>query len=121
MGSPIPPVFKYSIVYNLLNFPPILIKFESKFIVCKVLYFKAQYFLRLRYPLNCQTEFNQTHDSYASCLIVERSITKTRLYNFEPLKPFFYIVKQGFTGVYIIFLIFAQKHRLWVLVRTALP
>ena len=25
----------------------------------------------------------------------------------------------GFTGVYIIFLISAQKHRLWVLIRTA--
>ena len=47
------------------------------------------------------------------------SITKTRLYNFDPLKPHFYIVKLGFTGVYIIFLISAQKHRLWVLVRTA--
>ena len=33
------------------------------------------------------------------------SITKTRLYNFDPLKPHFYIVKLGFTGVYIIFLI----------------
>ena len=33
----------------------------------------------------------------------------------------FYIVKLGFTGVYIIFLISAQKHRLKVLVRTALP
>ena len=41
-------------------------------------------------------------------------ITKTRLYNFDPLKPHFYIVKLGFTGVYIIFLISAQKHRLWV-------
>ena len=30
-----------------------------------------------------------------------------------------YIIKLGFTGVYIIFLISAQKHRLWVLVRTA--
>ena len=29
------------------------------------------------------------------------------------------MVKLGFTGVYIIFLISAQKHRLWVLVRTA--
>ena len=38
---------------------------------------------------------------------------------FDPLKPHFYIVKLGFTGVYIIFLISAQKHRLWVLVRTA--
>ena len=31
------------------------------------------------------------------------------LYNFDPLKPHFYIVKLGFTGVYIIFLISAQK------------
>ena len=38
-------------------------------------------------------------------------ITKTCLYNFDPLKPHFYIVKLGFTGVYIIFLISAQKHR----------
>ena len=43
---------------------------------------------------------------------------KTCLYNFNPLKPHFYIVKLEFTGVYIIFLIFAQNHRLWVLVRT---
>ena len=43
---------------------------------------------------------------------------KTYLYNFDPLKPHFYIVKLGFTGVYIIFLISAQKHRLWVLVST---
>ena len=46
-------------------------------------------------------------------------ITKTYLYNFDPLKRHFYIVKLGFTGVYIIFHISAQKHRLWVLVRTA--
>ena len=46
------------------------------------------------------------------------------LYNIDPLKPLkphFYIVKLGFTGVYIIFLISAQKHRLWVFVRTASP
>ena len=52
MVTPIPPIFKYSIVYNSLNFPPILIKFVSKFIVCKVLYYKAQYILRLCSPLN---------------------------------------------------------------------
>ena len=40
-------------------------------------------------------------------------ITKICLYNFDPLKPHFYIVKLRFTGVYIIFLISAQKHRLW--------
>ena len=28
---------------------------------------------------------------------------KTCLYNFDPLKPHFYIVKLGFTGLYIIF------------------
>ena len=41
-----------------------------------------------------------------------KHITKTCLYNFDPLKPQFYIVELGFTGVYIIFLIFAQKYRL---------
>ena len=48
-----------------------------------------------------------------------QSITKTRLYNFDPLKPHYYIVKLGFTWVYIIFLISAQKQRLWVLVLTS--
>ena len=37
------------------------------------------------------------------------SITKTCPYNFDSLKPHFYIVKLGFTGVYIIFLISAQN------------
>ena len=46
-------------------------------------------------------------------------ILKTYIYNFDPLKHHFNIVKLGFTGVDIIFLISAQKHRLWVLVRTA--
>ena len=32
------------------------------------------------------------------------TIRKTCLYNFDPIKPHFYIVKLGFTGVYIIFL-----------------
>ena len=36
-------------------------------------------------------------------------ITKTCLYNFDPLKPHFYIVKLGFIGVYIIFLISAEN------------
>ena len=34
---------------------------------------------------------------------------KTRLYNFDPLEPHFYIVKLEFTGVCIIFLISAQN------------
>ena len=49
------------------------------------------------------------------------NITETCLYNFDPLKPHFYIGKLGFTGVYIIFLTSAETHRLWVLVRTASP
>ena len=50
-----------------------------------------------------------------------KTITKPCLYNVDPLKSHFYIAKLGFTGVYIIFLIFAPNHRLWVLVRTASP
>ena len=37
------------------------------------------------------------------------SITKTRLYNVDPLKPHFYIAKLGCTGVYIIFLILLKN------------
>ena len=40
-------------------------------------------------------------------LLCDVYITKTRLYNFDPLKPNFYTVKLGYTGVYIIFLISA--------------
>ena len=45
-------MLKYSIVHNFLNSPPILIKFVSKFMVCKVLYFEAQYAVWLRSPLS---------------------------------------------------------------------
>ena len=41
--------------------------------------------------------------------IITASIKKTYLYNFDPLKPHFYIVKLGFTGVYIIFLILLKN------------
>ena len=46
-------------------------------------------------------------------------ISKTYLYNFDPLKPHFKFVKMAFTGVNIIFSYFCSKHILWVLVRTA--
>ena len=36
-------------------------------------------------------------------------ITKTRLYNYDPLKHHFHTLKLGFTEVYIDFLISAQK------------
>ena len=35
--------------------------------------------------------------------------TKTCLYNFDPLRPNFYTVKLGFTGVDIIFLLLLKK------------
>ena len=46
-----------------------------------------------------------------SYLINVLIITNTYLYNFDPLKPHFYVVKLGFTGVYIIFLTSAPIHR----------
>ena len=39
----------------------------------------------------------------------QAGITKTCLYNFDPMKPSFYIVKLGFAGVYIIFVISAKN------------
>ena len=38
-------------------------------------------------------------------------ITKTCLYNFDPLKPHFYTVKLGFIGIYIIFLFRLKKKK----------
>ena len=43
------------------------------------------------------------------CRLGGVNITKTRLYKVDPLKPHFYIVKLGFTGVYVIFLISAKN------------
>ena len=53
---------------------------------------------------NMQAKTNSLKD-------VERRvrITKTCLYNFDPLKPHFYTVKLGLIGVYIIFLISVQN------------
>ena len=46
---------------------------------------------------------------YLRCLSITSIIPKTCLYNIVPLKPHFYIVKLGFTGVCIISLISVQK------------
>ena len=52
----------------------------------------------------------QLEGRHESVLFIHVSyIMKTHLYNFDPLKPHFYIVKLEFTGVYIIFLISAQN------------
>ena len=52
MAVPIPPMLKYSVVYNSLNSWPILIKFASKCMVYEALYFAVQYALRLHSPLS---------------------------------------------------------------------
>ena len=44
-----------------------------------------------------------------NCVDAQADITTPRLYNFDPLIPHVYIVKQGFTGVYIIFLILLKN------------
>ena len=83
---------------------------SSIFVPVSSLYFQRQPFRFL---------FSITFHELNALFSTQRYITKTYLYNFDPLKPHFYIVELEFTGVYIIFLISAQKHRLWVLGRTA--
>ena len=51
---------------------------------------------------------NQSDGAFKT-VIQEPYITKTCLYNIDPLKPHFYIVKLGFTRVYIIFLTLTQN------------
>ena len=74
-----------------------------------------------KHTLSCE-EIHRWHESSLGAkAILEEIIMKTCLYNFDSLKPHFYIVKLGLTGVYIIFSYFCSKHRLWVPVRTASP
>ena len=81
---------------------------------------KQKFFLQSSMSQNDLLPFDYIKGN-ASVIKYSDIITKTYLYKFDPFKPHFYIVKLGFTGVYIIFLISAQNHRLWVLVRTASP
>ena len=62
----------------------------------------SDYFLLLCMNFSCKYMPSQRH-------VATENITKTCLYNFDPLKPHFYIVKLGFTGICIIFLISAQN------------
>ena len=55
---------------------------------------------------------------HCKCTCIAFGITKTYLYNSDPLKPHFYIVKLGLQE-YTLFFISEPKHRLWVLVRTS--
>ena len=62
----------------------------------------------------------QTHRLPNAALeIMDSIITKIYLYNFDPSNPTFLYSKTGvYRGIHNL-LISAQKHRLWVLVRTA--
>ena len=51
------------------------------------------------------------------CTMSDGSLRKHTYIILTPLN-LFYTVKQGFTGVYIIFLISAQKRRMWALIKT---
>ena len=53
--------------------------------------------------------WSMPQELYKAVFCFRITITKTCLYNFDPLKPHFYIVKLGFTGVYIIFLIMLKN------------
>ena len=54
-------------------------------------------------------EVGERQNIYSEYNVYRTGITKTCLYNFDPLKPPFYTVKLAFAGVYINFLISAQK------------
>ena len=66
---------------------------------------------------------NEIERSVMHCInmvwLVSVNIRKTCPCNEYPLKPHFYTEKTGVYRGMPIFLTFAPKHRLWVLVRTA--
>ena len=90
---------------------------------CRIVYF-IEHFIGFIYL--CQVVLITCHSVGFICDVLlsghsDGFITKTCLYNFDPLKLhfffFIFIVKQEYTLFFI--LIFARKHWLWVLVRTA--
>ena len=115
-------------------------KCSNRFAVCRFRYIKSELFQAARYEprrekkkpwapgtfrrinfsVGMPDPLIRPHSSTSSFWFCKlHVITKTCLYNFDPLKPHFYIVKLGLVGVYIILFTSAQKHRLWVLVRNA--
>ena len=66
-------------------------------------------FLCFKFLMNVKMDLVDTWGDVRYCPKFVHCITKTYLYNFDPLKPHFYIVKLEFTGVYSSFLIPAQK------------
>ena len=60
--------------------------------------------------IETESSISLTAHSVQDLLYVDIFITKTYLYNFDPLKPHFYIVKLGFTEVYIIFFLISAQN-----------
>ena len=126
-----PPFFFFFFFFVLLFFTIfsvyLLLQKSNCIFICEMWLFNLFFFpliLQIRYVeirlcrgiLESPLDFEITR---VDCSEIPYHITKTRQYNFDPLKPHFYMVNLGFTGVYTIFVISAQKHRVCVLVRTA--
>ena len=56
-----------------------------------------------------KSEVQLENTSLLTVIISDHIITKTRLYNIDPLEPHFYTVKLGFTG-YTLFFLFLLKN-----------
>ena len=69
----------------------------------KVRFLNVNWYQDRRQPLICVGILIETFSIW--------DITKTRLYNIDPLKSHFYIVKLGFTGVNITYLILQKKKK----------
>ena len=75
---------------------------------------------RLNLRANCfSNRVVNVWNSLPENVVNSPSIRQTCPCKVYPLKPHFYIAKLGYAGLYLFFLIFAPKHRLWVPVRTA--
>ena len=70
----------------------------------------SQYLVFIRYT---KTRSDGVIIVYIRTTLFE-NITKTSLYNFDPLKPHVYIIKLGFTG-YSLFFLFLVKKKIMLL------
>ena len=78
--------------------------------------YKPKHRMEGKINMRKETVFKVTmkvHNNGSAEPVFSVHITKTCLYNFDPLKPHFYIVKLGFAGVQVIFLISAQNMDCW--------
>ena len=95
---------------------------SSEYLLSSEIFYSIQWFCGKQRPwldsvdaqsglgLRC---LHMPEDTFSQSEAYKISITKTRLYNFDPLKPHFYIVKLGFTGVCIIFIILLKNIDCW--------